>query len=204
MLEDEVFNGIKTERISAYDGKTNTKGVYDKFIFKKKIMKDVEYGCLLSHLETIRKFDESNDKIALILEDDATLEFKQYWNKSITSIMQNAPPDWDIIMLCFITMKDIDLNKKSDYEIAYHKYYSTLSYLINKKGSNKVMKIFEKNKYNITSYVEPADSYLCKITNAYAYKYPMFIYKTQNSSTIHNEDIKMHDKSKKNIINRLL
>ena len=132
MLKDEVFNGIPTERISAYDGIHNEKGVFDKFILKKKKMKDTEYGCLLSHLETIRKFDESDYNIALILEDDTTLEFKQYWNKSVVSIMKDAPPDWDIILLCYITMEPINLNETTNYEIAYHKYYSTMSYLINK------------------------------------------------------------------------
>ena len=204
LLTDSSFDGIPTERIPAFDGKTNAKGIFDKLLINKKTMTNSEYGCLLSHLETIRKFDESDYNIALILEDDATLEFKKYWNKTVVSIMKDAPPDWDIILLCFITVENIDLNETTNYEIAYHKYYSSMSYLINKNGSRKLMANFSKNKYNIiSSYAEPADSYLCKITNAYAYKYPMFIYKTQNSSTIHQSHISIHQKSKFNIINNL-
>ena len=42
-----------------------------------------EYACTLSHIETIRKFSESPYEIALIFEDDVTMEYEKYWKKSI-------------------------------------------------------------------------------------------------------------------------
>ena len=62
----------------------------------------VEYACTLSHINTIREFSKSNYGVALVMEDDMTLEFKPYWKKSVKQIMDNAPSDWEIIQLCYI------------------------------------------------------------------------------------------------------
>ena len=122
------------DRISAIDGKNPD--IIDNLLTKKNNNQtDYEYACLLSHLESIRTFNNSNYKIALIMEDDVTLEFKKYWKKSVQVIINNAPPDWEIIRLCYIIPPE---HPYYDWTTINDEYtniltFSTLSYLINKK-----------------------------------------------------------------------
>jgi GR25 family glycosyltransferase involved in LPS biosynthesis len=212
MLKDKVFDGITQQRISAYDGKMNPKSVFDKLNInnKQKLESDTVYACLLSHLETIRTFNESDREVALIFEDDVTLEFKKYWKKTVKEIMDNAPHDWEIIMLTY-TFAGRNSNKRlfynwdivsdKEYEKNNDKYYSTVAYIINKKGSNKLMTHTENNKYNIYSNINPgADVYLYQLLNTYTYKYPMFIYKSDNDSLIHPDHLSIHLVSKNKLL----
>jgi len=82
MFKNPVFKGKKIIRISAVDGKApdidqvlnaNFEGMQLEKYTK------IEYACLLSHLNTIKQFSESSDEVALIMEDDTTLEYKKYW-----------------------------------------------------------------------------------------------------------------------------
>jgi GR25 family glycosyltransferase involved in LPS biosynthesis len=208
MLTDEAFDGIPNQRIKAYDGKMDPESVFKKIIVDVKKQTDLEYACLLSHLESIRTFNESPYNVALIFEDDVTLEFKKYWKKTVQEIMDNAPSDWDMILLSYIYYHDkSDIMFKTwdnnpDYDKAIGNYYSSLSYIINKSGSEKILNIYRNGKYyllpNVT-YV--TDVYFYQATNAYAYKYPMFIFKTNNNSTIHQNHVSYHDASKKIIEN---
>jgi GR25 family glycosyltransferase involved in LPS biosynthesis len=209
MLKDEAFNGIPNQRIEAYDGKINPKSVFDKLVIPSKKQTNTEYACLLSHLESIRTFNESPYNVALIFEDDATLEFKKYWKKSVREIIDNAPPNWDIILLTYIYgLNKLNSNKTSwnNYPM-YDKvfdgnYSSSLSYVINKNGSKKILTDYKNNIYHLsTKYSNVADVYLYNLTNSYVYKYPYFIYKTDNNSTIHPDHISYHDASKKKIEN---
>jgi GR25 family glycosyltransferase involved in LPS biosynthesis len=206
MFENNVFKGIPNKRISAFDGNKDPKLVFSKLnILSSKKQTNIEYACLLSHLETIKTFHESENKVALIFEDDVTLEFKKYWNKTVKQIMENAPSDWDIILLSYIykdtTNKFYDWDKtKDDYDDATN-YYSGISYLINKEGSSKIMKTYHNGIYTLAKdTIHVADSHIYQITNSYAYKYPMFIYATVNNSTIHTDHIPYHVQSKQQIL----
>ena len=80
MFQDSAFSGILNERIIGVDGKKDK--IYDMIQVSKHTANDSEYGCLLSHLNAIKQINESNHDIALILEDDCTLELKKYWKKN--------------------------------------------------------------------------------------------------------------------------
>ena len=92
IFKDPVFKNTNIERISAVDGKNPT-GVYPKLNFIHKQKNDYEYACMLSHLDSISRFSNTNYDVAMIMEDDITLDFKKYWRKSVREIIQNAPPD---------------------------------------------------------------------------------------------------------------
>ena len=203
IFKDNVFNGIPNERFTGIDGiKIN---MNEKFEHHDSNQPPGVYGCLLSHLETIRKFNNSNYNIALIMEDDITLEFKQYWKKNVREIMENAPNDWEIILLCYIAGDEHVLWNWETMKDDYTKNHtsSTGAYIINKKGSNKLIKnIYNENKkiYNLNLDLSPhSDRYIYMTLNTYAYKYPMFIYKTDNDSLI-GHDIDDHNKCKKRVI----
>jgi GR25 family glycosyltransferase involved in LPS biosynthesis len=77
MFRDSAFEGIPINRISAFDyKKTDT---MSHFTLQKSDYKSTipEYANFLSHMETIRGFSNSDygdDSVALIMEDDITLE----------------------------------------------------------------------------------------------------------------------------------
>ena len=171
MFKDPAFEGKKIVRITAVDGKA--RGI-DQVLnanfdgMKPEKFTKVEYACLLSHLNAIKQFSESNNEVALIMEDDMTLEFKPYWKKSAKQIMKQAPTDWEIIQLCYILQgNNLNLPKKI-YTKNNNRYFSTGAYIINKKNNNIPKIIHSSNP--------TADLYLYNIFNTYVYKYPLFIY----------------------------
>ena len=186
MFQDDAFQGIPNVRISAVDGK-NPDNLQKLLTTRNTKQTDSEYGCLLSHLESIRTFNNSKYDIALIMEDDTTLEFKKYWTKTVRQIIENAPPDWEVINLCYIITTE---HPYYDWNLIKNEYndvptWSTLAYLINKKGSKKLIHSTYDTKYNLKTYI---------------YKYPMFIYKTENESTIHDSHLDSHKINKEHII----
>ncbi len=208
MFQDSAFSGILNERIIGVDGKKDK--IYDMIQVSKHTANDSEYGCLLSHLNAIKKFNESSYEISLILEDDCTLEFKKYWKKSVKEIIQDAPTDWEIIMLSYTDLHNLtDWTKAKDYTLNQTNLYSTLSYIINKKGAKKIVADCEnlscyKDKVYLlnTNEVHVADIYIYKNAITYCYKYPMFISRSNNESTIHAEHLDVHEKSKQIIIDQ--
>lgn len=203
IFQDPIFIGKPIERINAFDGKDPTETVYDKLILNTKRNSKLEYACLLSHLTAIRKFSESSlYDTALILEDDMTLEFKKYWRKSLRTIIDQAPADWEIIQLCYIT----GANLRSDYTLnnyqknRYGGIASMGAYIINKKAAKKIMtEMYDpvSGKYTVRDYhTHEADHYLYKVLRTYVYKWPYFIYPTVNTSTLHPEDLSSHIRSK--------
>jgi GR25 family glycosyltransferase involved in LPS biosynthesis len=200
MFTDPIFSAKPIKRIEAVDGKTVV--LRDKIKMKNKRNSDLEYACLISHLNTIKTFSETEYNIALIFEDDVTLEFKQFWKGSLKQIIENAPSDWEIIQICYNTTqvltKDYTLNnyKKNNYGgIA-----CMAAYIINNNAAKKFMNdTYDVNtkRYKLLDYhTHEADHYLYKCMRTYTYKYPYFIYPTENTSTLHPEDLGSHIRSK--------
>jgi GR25 family glycosyltransferase involved in LPS biosynthesis len=194
MFKNPVFKGKKIIRISAVDGKAAN---IDQFLnanfvgMQPEKFTKVEYACLLSHLNTIKQFSESNDQVALIMEDDMTLEYKKYWKKSTKEIMNEAPNNWEILQLCYIINSGMPFKKYTKYKNG--NFASAGAYILNK---NKIINNLKLLTYNIS---HEADHYLFNRFNTYAYKYPMFIYGTNENSTIHQDHINGHNISKEKI-----
>jgi GR25 family glycosyltransferase involved in LPS biosynthesis len=202
LFQDTIFIDISNERFSAIDG--NNPHTINKIEHRNPNEGPNVYACLLSHLESIRKFNNSNYDIALILEDDCTLDFKKYWKKSVKEIMNNAPKDWEIIMLSYYFEGDSHILwdwSKMNNDYTDNETYSALSYIINKKGSNKLInEIYKNDKYTLKQHLSPhADRYIFMSLKTYVYKYPMFIYKTENDSTL-GHNIQEHVNFKNHII----
>jgi len=199
MFKDPVFKGKKIIRISAVDGKApdidqvlnaNFQGMQPEKFTK------VEYACLLSHLNAIKQFSNSNSETALIMEDDMTLEFKPYWKKSVKKIMNEAPSDWEIIQLCYITNSGIPFENYTKYNNG--NFASGGAYILNKK------KIINNLTLLPRDISHEADHYLFSRFNTYTYKYPMFIYGTNEISTIHQNHVSGHDNSKNMILKQFI
>lgn len=92
VLSDTRLDHIPKIRFSAFDSKKIE--LDDYFRMKKDVLSvnyrvtKNEYACLLSHLETIRTFANSEYSIALILEDDIIFHKK---TNTIRDVIENAP-----------------------------------------------------------------------------------------------------------------
>lgn len=213
LLADPAFDGIPKQRIPAIDGRTQN--VIQHFVMKRQERcSDIEYACFLSHLETIRKFAEEETKgsttghiepsssrdVALIMEDDVSLDFRKYWTKSIREIIDSAPNDWDIILLSYMTSPE--KIPQQDFVLAYGHYFSAAAYLINRKSAQKFMRdTYRGGKYHLDdSARHVADEYPFHKMRAYVYKHPYFIYKANNDTTLlHQGSLNFHESSRKHI-----
>jgi len=204
MFADNAFDNIPIERVSATDGNYSNK-VYSKLNLIQRQKNDYEYACLVSHLETVNKFSQTNYKYAIIMEDDVTLEYKKYWKQSIQQLIDNAPADWEIIQLCYILNNAKHQNPQNMKLYNYNKNNSCVSaaaYLISNTAAKKLMrKIYSDFKYHINPTVNHhADCYLFNMCKTYTYKYPYFIY-TSADSLLHPEDLPGHILSKQKVTN---
>jgi len=176
-------------RISAIDGTNeNDNMIYGKFNASEFKNSKKEYACLLSHLNTIKQFSESNYKIALILEDGICFDFIKYWNKPIETIISEAPADWDIITLNY---SDQDYNIKDTYTLRLpnKRIWGAVSYIINIKAAQKLINnIYKNNIYILNNKsLHVSDDFIFTNLNTYVYKYAYFIWPDDNISSITEE-----------------
>ena len=163
-----------------------------------------EYAIILSHLQALQTVKKNiEDRIihiksnySLICEDDLSLEFIDYWNDSLEKIVQNAPDDWEILMLGHFTL---NLKFNDDYR-PWNNDWSALSYLINHQALHKLEKIqcAQENKYDSFEDVMVADNYLFRTFTTYVYKYPFFTFPENNDSTLHHDHVAYHEIYKNN------
>lgn len=162
--------------------------------------KDKAIACTTSHVKAIKTFFDTNDEVGIICEDDITMEYKQYWRNNLSTVIKDAPKDWEIIQLSVTTSsyaqyKLIFSNPK--VYIPYHlRVSSTLIYLINRKGASKIVQ-------NIKSPSDWVEDYIYNQCVTYIYKYPMFTYPDDNDSDIHPDHLPEHVYSKMLIRNYL-
>jgi GR25 family glycosyltransferase involved in LPS biosynthesis len=192
ILKDSIFN-VPSHRIKAFDSKKHN--IFSHF----KLTPDVlsannnvtinEYACLLSHLETIRTFSKSPHEIALIFEDDVSLDYKPYWNTTIQQIIKKAPSDWEVLKL----------NTTRIYKNLYtlwapickqkcHIDYNTIAYIIHKKAAISLINSLYDGKYNLdNSVIHVADYLIFSKLITYVYKYSYFLPRDNNDTNIQHK-----------------
>lgn len=176
---------IKYERFDALDGK-KIMNVKDNYFEEKKLDNlntNSEYAVLYSHLSLIDKIKHEDNDYILILEDDLCLDFQKYWNKSLKEIIENAPSDWEIIMLGYFTL---DLKFNENYR-PWKNDWSALSYIIKKSSINKLSNFKINDKFKLFEDINVADNYIFRLFKTYVYKYPLFTINNNNKSTFHND-----------------
>jgi GR25 family glycosyltransferase involved in LPS biosynthesis len=187
---------IEYERHDAFDGRKikNIKNNYYEDKELNNVNTNSEYAVLYSHLSLIDKLQYIDGEYFLIFEDDLSLDFQKYWNQSIKNIINDAPEDWEIIMLGYFT-----LNVKFDTNYReWNNDWSALSYIIKKSSIKKINEYKINNKFKLFNDVNVADNYIFRIFKTYVYKYPLFTINNNNKSTFHN-DHEHYQKIYKNI-----
>jgi len=144
---------------------------------------DREIACTKSHIKAITTFLNSTDDadVALICEDDMTLEYEPYWPVDLDTVIKNAPPDWEVIQLALTCIKlDDDFHKNiTNYIPHKYNYYSTVCYAIKRCAAKRIADIQLTSSDN-----NQADMVLYKFFKTYTYKYPMFTHRDNIPSTI--------------------
>ena len=157
-------NKLNYERINAIDGTLFKKNeLKQKYNFRKLTTNEV--ACTLSHIKAIQyAYDNSLDNV-LIMEDDCSFEYLEFKDKTLRQLM-SINNDWDIIQLGIICNEEL-YNKFTnilDENLTKSCYYSlsTVSYLINRRGMEKILNYFSK-----TRNLKVADEYIYELTNTY-------------------------------------
>jgi GR25 family glycosyltransferase involved in LPS biosynthesis len=202
VLANPVLAAVPSMRIVAVDG--NDPEAVASRIGRFERQNDVtsyEYACLLSHLDAIyaagHAAEQDIDQVALILEDDITLELEPYWSKTIRELVAGAPGDWEIMMLWY-NVSGRGFNP-AEYQLQQREY-STTAYLIKTSAARRKLVQPQPGKYDLeSSYPHVADYYLYRLFKTYVYKYPYFVYKTDNDSFIHPGHVAtLHRRLKRN------
>lgn len=200
----DIFDIKDVTRVSAIDGnKLNN----NYFINNYPDMSKSEIGCTLSHIKAIRTAYENNQEYAVIMEDDNIFYLIPYWVITLAQIISIAPSDWEIIKLFNCTNKlDNVINNFFIKHNSLKPSYSTLAYIINKKGMEKILnksysngKMLIKHHNNILK--GTADQYIHGLVNTYDIAYPLFLSGDHIlQSTIHID----HEESHINRTNEIL
>jgi GR25 family glycosyltransferase involved in LPS biosynthesis len=182
-IEEEFKKyNIKNMRIEAVQGNAHRE--------------DRELACTQSHIKAMKAFLATNDPYAIICEDDLSFEYKKYWTHSLEEVINNAPPDWQIIQLGFI-ISEIGpefYNSQTNYLPHLRHYWSTICYIVNREGAKKITE-FTLDTRNRNLFV--ADCIIYSLAKTYTYKYPMFTCMDNNKSSIHVNHNTYDIKSKK-------
>lgn len=138
---------VSITRISAIDGKnikSKAKGKIQDMTFECKMnhSETVEVlACTLSHLSAIYTAYHRGEDIALILEDDASLDLIAFWPKTLGEIVNAAPPDAEIIHLYSpkITLRSPNSPSFTPFHVE-EGHWHTVAYVINRQGMKSIMK----------------------------------------------------------------
>ena len=146
-----------------------------------------ELGCTLSHYRAHSTIKQQELPIALIMEDDMSLQYMKQWPCSIETILSLAPKDWTIIQL-YTNNRNLAHSLYEGEEL-FHKisseaindYWGTGCYLINQQGISKIQSQFNELQdpfdphYTIRIREEIlTDRLVYKQPGAYLFTFPLF------------------------------
>jgi hypothetical protein len=180
-------------RISAYDGRNDDlshilSGVYPP------LMNSGEVGCVTSHLKAIKYWlDTSDSNCAIFMEDDCDLSVAKYWPFTWKDFFCQIPYDYDVIQLAIINPASITIKLHKRFV----NDFSTACYLINRRYAKKLVDLHIINeKYKLDNGVKPravADDLIYNSGNTFSI--PLFLYRLELGSSIHDEHIEVFHKS---------
>jgi GR25 family glycosyltransferase involved in LPS biosynthesis len=183
----------KYQRVSAYDGRGDNdlseilKGKYPD------MMSSGEVGCVTSHLKCLKMFLETDEPCALIMEDDCDISTAFHWGFKWSNFFSKIPYDYDVVQLAIINPASIT--------VQIHKRYvndfSTACYLITRHHAEKLVRLHCRgDKYKLDQGMKPravADDLIYNSGNTYAI--PLFLYKIELGSDIHDLHVDVFHKS---------
>ena len=181
-------------RISAYDGRDDRdlgeilKGRYPDN------MSSGEVGCVTSHLKALKQWLETSDEPCLLMmEDDCDISTVAHWGFNWKDFYAKIPYDYDVIQLAIINPASVHLQMHRRFV----NDFSTACYLITRHHAEKLVRLHCRgDKYKLDQGVKPravADDLIYNSGNTFAM--PLFLYRIELGSSIHDEHINVFHKS---------
>ena len=180
-------------RISAYDGRDDDLSDIIKGKYPEN-MSSGEVGCTTSHLKAMKYYLETSDSpYAIMMEDDCSLDLVRFWNFKWNELYAHFPYDYDVVQLAIICTGDI--------HVRLHKRFvndfSTACYVISRYHAEKLVRLHCRGeKYKLDQGVKPravADDLIYNSGNSFAI--PLFLYKIELGSSIHDIHVNVFHKS---------
>lgn len=174
--------GIVPHRISAIDYRSVDRPDWDDE--KKK-----EHACSLSHLKAMKYAFHKGWDVVLILEDDACFMLLHYWPETLSGLITELDPSWELLNLSFTNHGNI--GHKPYLRKGVHN--GAVGYCVHKRGLQKVYG-FDPGCRHIRA---DEEVYRLFLPHAYYSTFPLFIpfnAPRQMGSTIHDSHTDGHIK----------
>ena len=199
-MEDQFsYWGIDNfKRISAYDGRDDDLSDLLKGRYPDN-MTSGEVGCVTSHLKLLKQWlDETDEPILLVMEDDCDISTVAHWPFSWRDFQSQLPYDFDVVQLAIINPSSVTIQLHRRFV----NDFSTACYLITRHHAQKLVNLHcRDNYYKLDQGVKPravADDLIYNSGNTFAI--PLFLYKIELGSTIHDIHINVYHRSSHNAI----
>ena len=126
-----------------------------RIVHHRRRLTNNEVACSVSHLRAIEQSVKNNNDFTLILEDDTSFEFVQYWPKDVfTMLLTTLPRDAGILKLTWFLHDNHRCRPASTIGITnYTRHcYSTMAYVITRKGALDILKQTKvaNNEYRVS------------------------------------------------------
>lgn len=187
-------------RISAYDGREDDLSDIVKGKYPDN-MSSGEIGCTTSHLKALKYWLETSDSsCALIMEDDCDLSVASHWPFTWKDFYSKVPYDYDVVQLAIINTVSVTLKLHKRFV----NDFSTACYMITRHHAEKLVRLHCRDeKYKLDQGVKPravADDLI--YNSGCTYATPMFLYKIDLGSSIHEDHVEIfHRNSYNGILN---
>ena len=191
------FYEIPNTRISAIDARGNN-DVSDLLVGRfPELITQGELGCTMSHLKAIKYFYEQTDLDSIIIcEDDIVFDTVPYWPFTWNGFMSQVPYDWDVLQCAITSTKNLRVNLHprliNDFCAAF--------YVITRHHASKILRHHvRKDKFKLDQNLKPrATSEEIIYNSGKTYSIPLFTYRYDFESGIHQEHVEIFHKNNVN------
>ena len=188
------FYEISNTRISAIDGRGDNDA--SEFLTGKwpDLVSPGELACTMSHLKAIKYFYEETDlEYIIIAEDDIIFDTVPYWPFTWPSFISKLPYDWDVVQCAITSTKNLRVNLHprliNDFCAAF--------YIISRHHASKLIKNHIRgDKFKLDQKIKPrAVSEEIIYNSGVTYSIPLFTYRYDFDSGIHQDHVEIFHKS---------
>jgi len=181
------------ERVSGYDGRDDDLSDILKGRYPDN-MNSGEVGCVTSHLKLLKEWvEETDEPMLLVMEDDCDISTVGHWPFSWRDFQSQLPYDFDVVQLAIINPSSVSVRMHRRFV----NDFSTASYLITRHHAKKLVDLHCRgDKYKLDQGAKPravADDLIYNSGNTFAI--PLFLYKLELGSSIHDIHINVFHKS---------
>ena len=153
-----------------------------------------EVGCVTSHLKLLKQWlEETDEPMLLVMEDDCDISTVAHWPFSWRDFQSQLPYDFDVIQLAIINPSSVSVRLHRRFV----NDFSKASNLITRHHAKKLVDLHCRgNFYKLDQGVKPravADDLIYNSGNTFAI--PLFLYKIELGSTIHDIHVDVFHRS---------